>query len=284
MVPTQKPMSDSKTSSEHPPEFWAGLARAFVGALLFSIPLLMTMEMWQLGSTIPRFRLVLFLAVTFLLVLGLAHTIGFRQALTPKEVFYDAGVGCAVGFVTAAIFLPLLGAVNLSMSLDEIVGKLSLEATAGSIGALLARSQLGEHHSNDTGQKKHIYQQEMFLMVVGALFLNYNVAPTEEIVLIALQVTPWHALALMVLSLLIMHVMVYAVDFRGQEAPPEDATFGDVFLRYTVVGYILVLLVSLFLLWIFGRLDQTALTPTLMMMVVLGLPGAIGGAAARLIL
>ena len=37
------------------------LARAFGGALLFSFPLLMTMEMWSLGVTVERVKLLVFL-------------------------------------------------------------------------------------------------------------------------------------------------------------------------------------------------------------------------------
>ena len=45
-------------------EYGKGLARAAGGALLFSFPLLMTMEMWQLGFAIERERLLLFVLVS----------------------------------------------------------------------------------------------------------------------------------------------------------------------------------------------------------------------------
>jgi uncharacterized membrane protein len=41
--------------------FTIGLARAFGGAILFSFPMLMTMEMWWLGFYIDPFRLALFI-------------------------------------------------------------------------------------------------------------------------------------------------------------------------------------------------------------------------------
>ena len=53
------------------------------------------------------------------------------------------------------------------------------------------------------------------MMAIGALFLSLNVAPTEEIILISYKMTPWHALATLALSILIMHAFVYAVAFRG---------------------------------------------------------------------
>ena len=42
-------------------KFAIGLARAFGGAIIFSLPLLMTMKMWYLGSGISEIRLALFL-------------------------------------------------------------------------------------------------------------------------------------------------------------------------------------------------------------------------------
>src|SRR3546814_18918626 len=92
-------------------------------------------------------------------------------------------------------------------------------------------------------------------MSVGAVFRALNVAPTEEILLIAYKMTPWHALAVIVLSLLLMHGFVYAVEFRGQKDIPEGARLSGVFIRYTVAGYALALLISLYILWPFGRRD-----------------------------
>jgi uncharacterized membrane protein len=54
--------------------FAVGLARAFGGALVFSLPLLMTMEMWWLGFAMDRLRLALLLAVQLPLLVGLART------------------------------------------------------------------------------------------------------------------------------------------------------------------------------------------------------------------
>ena len=49
-----------------------GLARASAGALIFSFPLLMTMEMWAFGIHMDRVRLALFLLVTLAVVFGLS--------------------------------------------------------------------------------------------------------------------------------------------------------------------------------------------------------------------
>jgi putative integral membrane protein (TIGR02587 family) len=170
------------------------------------------------------------------------------------------------------------------MSADEVVGKVALQAVPGSIGALLAQSQFGQGEEEGRKRREAGHLGEYFFMVVGALFLAANVAPTEEVVLIAQAATPWHALLLAALSVALMHAFVFAVEFRGQEALPPGTPFWSAFLRFSVLGYALALLASAYVLWTFGRLDGTSLAEALRITIVLGFPAALGAAAARLIL
>jgi putative integral membrane protein (TIGR02587 family) len=124
----------------------------------------------------------------------------------------------------------------------------------------------------------------VFLMGVGALYLAFNVAPTEEIELLAFKMTPWHAVGLLLGSLGIMHALVYSVEFTGTPAVPQGTPWWSLLLRFAVVGYAVVFALSLYILWAFGRLDALDLSQTLMLGVVLSFPGAVGAAAARLIL
>ena len=121
-------------------------------------------------------------------------------------------------------------------------------------------------------------------MAAGALFLAFNVAPTEEIILIAHQMTVWHSMALVLASLLIMHAFVYALEFQGTASLPPGTPFWSVFLRFTIVGYAVALLTSLYMLWTFGRTEGLAFHQAISVLVVLGFPAAVGAAAARLIL
>lgn len=265
-------------------DFWVGLARAFAGAILFSISLMMTMEMWWLGFYMERSRLALFTAVNVLLLVGLAHYRGFRKDATWLDSVIDAFVGYAVGVVTGLVILALVGQISRGMSADEIIGKVALQAIAGSIGALLARGQLGASVGDDAPPPGANYWAELFLNVAGALLLAFTLAPTEEMIVIGYSITAWHAIAMVLLSLVIMHTFVYMVDFRGQEQVDPETGFWSLFLRYTVVGYVCVFLASLYILWTFGRAEGTTLPPLTMTTVVLSLPGALGAAAARLIL
>jgi putative integral membrane protein (TIGR02587 family) len=265
--------------------FRVGLARAFAGAIIFALPLLMTMEMWWLGFYMVRLRLALLLLLLLPLLVGLAYHAGFEESFTWRHAMLSAAVAYAVGFSAAAAVLALLAVIGPGMSAEEVIGKILLQSVPGSFGALLARSLLGEHKAEERERgSSERYVGEIFLMAVGALFLAFNVAPTEEIILIAYQMAHWHALVLVGVSLVTMHAFVYAVGFRGQSSIPSSAPAWSLFLRFTVVGYAAVLLICVYVLWTFGRTDGMSVDKIVMMTAVLGFPAALGAAAARLII
>jgi uncharacterized membrane protein len=94
------------------PEAITGLGRAFAGALLFSMPLLMTMELWRLAVTMQRWHLVVLVLATVVLTLGLAHTFGTIHGNPSwREAAIDAGVAFLAGVAAAALVLSVLGII-----------------------------------------------------------------------------------------------------------------------------------------------------------------------------
>ena len=265
--------------------FAIGLARAFGGALIFTLPILMTMEMWWLGFSVDSLRLALLLVSTIPLLIGLSHYMGFEETFGLKDDALDAFAALAVGFIAGAAALALFSVLEYGMSAREIIGKISIQAVPGSIGAMFAQSELGGKEGKKEEKKRHAgYGGEIFIMAAGALFLAFNVAPTEEMVLIAHKMSAWHSIALLLVSLLVMHAFVYALEFHGTALRSPDATFWSVFVRFTIVGYAVALLMSLYMLWTFGRTDGVAVQQIVSILIVLGFPAAVGAAAARLIL
>ena len=263
--------------------FVVGLARAFGGALVFTLPILMTMEMWSLGSYMEPWRLITFVLVMIPLLVGLAHFAGFEETFSIQHAAVDAFVAIAVGAVTSGLILLLLGILDQNVSAREAMGQITLQAIPGSIGALLAQSQL-DKDADAKSEPEPGYGEELFLMTVGALFLAFNLAPTEEMILIAYKMTSWHAIALLFVSLIVMHAFVYSLDFEGETSLPEGIPWWSAFLRFTVAGYAVALLTSVYMLWTFGRLDGLSLELMVVATVVLSFPAAVGAAAARLIL
>jgi putative integral membrane protein (TIGR02587 family) len=262
----------------------AGIGRAFGGALIFGLPMLMTMELWEFGFVMDRARLALLLALSVPLLVGVAHRIGFERSFNWREDLRDAFLAYGIGVAASAIVLAAFGVLKAGMPADEFIGKVALESVPAGLGALLARSQFGSMQA-DRGVSEALtgYAGALFLMLVGALFLGLNVAPTEEMILISYLMTPWHSVALVLLSVILMHGFVFALDFRGGHGQ-GDVPWWSNFLRFTMVGYVLALAISLYVLWTFGRTDGAAPAAVLTATVVLAFPAAIGAAAARLIL
>jgi len=275
---------DHASPSERNAQFATGLARAFAGAVSFGLPLLMTMEMWWLGFTMPAWKLALLVAAFLPVLVLLSWHAGFEPTFSWRDDIVDALVAYAVGFVSSAILLWIFGLVESGSSVEEMVGKVTLQAVPASIGALLSQSQLGDQQAEEAQGPGARYASEIFIMGVGALFLAFNVAPTEEMLLISLLISPWKAVLLVLLSLGLMHAFVYSVSFRGTASEGATTGFWRLFLRFTIVGYALVLLLSAYMLWTFGRLEGLGAEAMVHAVIVLGFPGAIGAAAARLIL
>jgi len=266
------------------PDLWLGLARAVAGALLFGLPMFMTMEMWQLGFTIPPPKLALFLVLSVPLLGCLSYVAGFRRNVGRLDAFVDGLVAWLVGAVTSAAALGLFGTLTTDMSPAEIAGKIVLLSVPAGIGAALASSQLGSGH--DEGAQEHdSYPGELFLMLAGAVYFGFNIAPTDEVPVIALrQASPWIAMLLVLVSMLVLHGFVYGVDFRGgHRIRPGRKPLGELF-GLTLPGYVITLLVSAYVLWTFGRLDGLGFGAMLHLVLVLALPASVGAAAARLIL
>ena len=69
-----------------------------------------------------------------------------------------------------------------------------------------------------------------------------------------------------------MHTFVYALEFRGHPTVRPGTPFWSIFLRYTVVGYAITLVISFYVLWTFGRIDDTAIEHVVMSVAVLSFP------------
>lgn len=264
-------------------EYLIGVARAFGGAIIFAFPLLMTMEMWWLGFYLDRSRLLLFLVLTIVILIPLCSIVGFERSRNFADKVVDAFVAFGIGVIASVVMLSVFGILSVDMPSSEVIGKIAVQAVPASIGAAVARGQMGRAGSESEEEPNiRSYFGELFLMLAGAIFLAFNVAPTEEMVLIAYKMTAWHALALILLSIAVLHAFLYSLGFAGQKQRRGDASF-SLWVSSSLAGYGVALLVSWYMLWTFGRTDGNSLEQIAMMVVVMAFPSALGAAAARLI-
>jgi putative integral membrane protein (TIGR02587 family) len=275
-MPTPAPRS-------HHREFAIGLSRALGGAVVFALPMFMTLEMWELGVTMPPLRLAGFLTAFLPMLVVTSYFAGFEPTFELRDDAVDALVAFAVGVVTATLSLFAVCALGANATFAQSVGQIVLQAIPASIGALVAQSTLGGKSERRKRRRAGV-AGDVFLSGIGALYLCFNVAPTDEIVLIAARATPWHLLALMIASVAILEAFAHRLDFRGQRPLHPRASALGLFVRRTLVGYAVALAVSGAVLWAFGRFGDVGPMMILAQMLVLGLPAALGAASARLIL
>jgi len=261
-------------------EYAGGLLRALLGAMVFALPLLMTMEMWELGASMDRLRLALLLLVTFPMLVALSFYAGFERTFSIIDNILDAFAALAVSVIGCATVLAVFGEIGPGIAWRDVVGKIAALSFAAAIGALLADKQFNDAAAQDdaTHRKDHGTISRLFVMAIGAIFLALNIAPTEEVVPLASAMSPLQSIALAVISLVALHAILTGVDHE------EGVSVAGRFFRRTLAGYGVCLLMCGYILWTFGRADNVSLAETASRIVVLAFPAALGAGAARLLL
>ena len=258
------------------------IVRGFAGAVLFSFPMLMTMEMWSLGVSIEPVRLVLFVTVHLLLLMGMASYGRRDQAIVTRQDVVDAFAAYGVGVLAAATVLLLFGVVDAGMTADAITRTIAIQAAPAGFGAMVAHLEVDEPAARTGAGHPRGLASSAFLMAVGALYLCASLASTEEMVLIAHKMSAWQVGGLMVFSLVMMQLFdEYAIEEELGSAAGQSAW--SVSVAMTGVGYLIALAISLYILWTFGRADGLAFAQLFKETIVLGFPAALGAGAARLL-
>lgn len=257
-----------------------GLLRALLGAMVFALPLLMTAEMWELGAAMDRLRLALLLVLTFPMLVALSFYAGFERTFSLTENVLDAFAALAVSVIGCAIVLAVFGEIGPGVAWSDVVGKLAALSFAAAIGALLADKQFndGEDQEDATHRKRHGVLSRLSVMAIGAIFLALNIAPTEEVMLLASAMSMQQSIALVLISVAALHAILTGVDHE------EGVSIAGRFFRRTLAGYGVCLLMCGYILWTFGRTDEVSLAETTSRIVVLAFPAALGAGAARLML
>jgi putative integral membrane protein (TIGR02587 family) len=263
-------------------EYAEGLGRALLGASLFALPLYMTMEMWQFGFAMDRLRLAALLIAVFPILIGLSYFAGFERAFGLVDHLLDAFAAVAVAAFAGAGVLALVGVLAPGQPPGEWLGKIVVVTFPGAIGALLADKQMSGKGARDIDAERS-YLGRIFLMAVGGLFVALNVAPTEEMTLIAHQISPWQAAGLAVVSVALLHALLFRVDLPGRDERRGSNGFFTILLRYSLAGYGVCALSSLLLLWAFGRTDGVGVGELVEYIVVLAFPAVLGAGLAHFV-
>lgn len=277
--------SSCRRTDESLQEYGRGIA----GGLLFSLPLLYTMEVWWHGFVAHPGRLLAGVAATFVLLLGYNRYAGLHEDATWQEVVIDSVEELGIGIVISTFILWLLGRITPGMSADEVMGKIILEAVTVAIGVSVGTAQLGtpddsgDSDDGDEDEKTPDYIKQVVMGLCGAVLIAANVGPTEEIIVLAIENPPVNLLGLVAFSLLMSGLILHYSDFRGAKFHvPRETSFQ--IARGVVTTYAVALAASAGICWFYGRLDDTALPLAISHVVVLAFPATLGASAGRLLL
>lgn len=269
-------------------------ARGIAGGLLFSFPLLYTMEVWWAGFIATPMQLLLLMLVTYLLLLGYNRYAGMRPDMSWRSVFVDSveemGIGLALSF---GVLLMLNRVTLFGMSVEEAMSKIIIEGMAVSIGVSVGTAQLGvkqDMTEEDKAVKRRLSQMRAHskmatavLALCGAILVGGNVAPTEEILVIAVEAEPIHVLFMAIVSLVLSTMVVSFSDFKGT---PSEVNGNVVFstVSDTCLSYLIALAASAFSLWFFGRFDNMSFWNAFAECITLGVIATLGASAGRLLI
>ena len=263
--------------------------RAFSGAFLFGIPLLLTEEMWSIGTTIGYRKLLLGLLVALGINVLLAYFAGFKRESTFGTSAAQALDAVAVGAIAGAMVLAALGRIRWGDPLGDVLSKIMIQAVPLSIGASVANSVIPREKDRrgreDGGPPPSPWRaalSDLGATAAGAIFVSFAIAPTAEVQLLAGGIDYAHQLALVALTLLVTFAIVFASGFSPQGAGPTGPLQRP--LVETTFAYAVSLLIALGALVLFDRITvETRPASALAQVFVLGLPAAVGGAAGRLL-
>lgn len=262
------------------------IARGLAGALFVSLPLLFTMEMWEIARTMPTGILIALLLLSlainrlFLLFAGYRHT-----NWVSGSDWWDVLVALGLGAVASAVTLFVTGVIDFAANPGLAVRTIALETVATSMGAVVAINQLG---SGDSGKQSDVLKRSTDLTVVlgsilGGFLFAFNVAPTQETKFMATGLAWWQILATSLLSLAISIVVVHVAQFEERDLS-ERKIIDSPWLE-AAITYCIALVLSALLTWLFGYgVPTDAIGVWLPQVVVLAYATSLGGAAGRLVL
>ena len=272
--------------------------RGLASGFLIGIPVVFTVDAWWLGDQAGPLSALLLLGFAYLLTLAAVYWIRFRRGLRRGwEYFGDALEALALATLALVAVFWALGQIGDGQPPSVMVGRIAVAIAPVSLGIavanhLLARDSLriGPDRGDamdlraawhDDSWRRTVL--ELAAAAAGALFLCLTIVPVDDLGSIATEVPVRHLPLVILLSLLVSYSVVFAAGFAGEAhrhaaRGPLQSPFAE-----TITAYIAALVVSVAVLWLFGRVDEQS-TPfeIYTRTVLLAFPASMAAAAGRL--
>ncbi len=268
--------------------------RGLTGGLLFSLPMLYTMELWWAGFIANTMQLVIYFMVGISLLLLYNRYVGIRNDSSIIECLLESFEEMGLAILLTLFILWITGRISEVMSLSEISGKVVVEAVTVAIGISVGKSQLGSDKKDDEEAQEKDDDTEALerpdlvraisIALCGAILIASNVAPTEEVVVIAMESEVYKIFIIAMLSIGIGGAVLYYINFTGTEQMAVASGQHRKALAGTIIMYAIALSSSAFMLWFFGRFAGLELGGIIAQTIVLGFPATLGASAGRLLI
>lgn len=282
-------MNTDQTPIKPIPEALRSYGRSLAGALLFALPAIYTMEIWWRGFLANSVELLgLLLGGFALLVLYQYYTDLHDDGNDGlKGAIYESCETLFLGFFVTWALLETLGLLPDEIN-EEWLGKIVSEGIVVSLGFAIGAAQFsqqggsGKGRGPDDGGGFAATVNQLAFGAMGALILIAAIAPTEEILILAIRLAPGVQLGLLIFSFLICVGVFAGIEFRGTEdldgsSMPAGALGG------AIVAFLSAFICIAFLLWINGDFQQP-LNVFISQAVILSVPASIGASVGRLLL
>jgi putative integral membrane protein (TIGR02587 family) len=272
--------------------------RGLASGFLVGIPVVFTVDSWWLGDQLSPVDSLLLVLFAYVLTLAAVYWIGFRRGVRKGwEHGADAVEALALAMIALLIVFWALGQLGPGRSIVTILGRVAVASSPVALGIAIANHFLprdASRYDPDPGdatamrqtgflRSNHTFWIEIAAAIAGAGFLCLSIVPLDDLSAIASNVPlgnlPW----IVMLSLVVSYVIVYAAGFAGETRRHQRQGPLHHPITETILAYVVAVVVAWGSLMIFGRLAFD--TPGIEVYgktVLLALPASMAAAAGRL--
>lgn len=272
--------------------------RGLASGFLVGIPVVFTVDTWWLGDQLSPDDSLLLVLFAYALTLAAVYWIGFRRGLRKGwEHWADAVEALALAMVVLLVVYLALGQLGPGRSIVTILGRIAVASSPVALGIAIANHLLprdARRYEPDPGDAAALrktgllrsidrFWMETAAAIAGAGFLCLSIVPLDDLSAIASNVPlgnlPW----ILVMSLVVSYVIVYAAGFAGESKRQHWRGALDHPITETILAYVVAILVAWGCLMIFGRITiDSPATEVYVKTVLLAFPASMAAAAGRL--
>lgn len=272
--------------------------RGLASGFLIGIPVVFAVDTWWLGDQIGPLEALFLLGVSYALTLAAVYWIGFRRDLRRGwQYLADALEAMALATLALVAVFWALGQIGDGQTASIAVGRIAVAIAPVSLGVAVANHLLARDASRfdpDRGDATSLRGGwlsdrwrrtviELAASIAGALFLCIAIVPVDDLSAIVTEVPVRNLPFVILLSLLVTYSVVFAAGFSGEAKRHATPGLLQTPFAETLMAYVAAVMVSLVVLWLFGRLDEdSTLFEMYTKSVLLAFPASMTAAAGRL--